>query len=119
VLLGLPAQGCPHPPQWLTLLVVLTSQPSAPLLLQSPKPPLHENPQAELLQNELAFALPGHALAHAPQWLVLLVVLVSQPFVALPSQLPKPAPHDATWHEPEAHVALPLLTLHVRPHIPQ
>ncbi len=117
--LGLAGQAAPQPPQWLTLLVVLTSQPSAPLLLQSPKPPLHENPQAELLQNELALARPGHALAHAPQWLALLVVLVSQPLVALPSQLPKPAPHDATWHEPEAHVALPLLTLHVRPHIPQ
>ena len=37
---------------------------------------------------------------------------VSQPFAALPSQSPKPAPHDAILHAPATHDALALASVH-------
>jgi hypothetical protein len=111
--------AAPQPPQCETLFVVLTSHPSAPFELQSPKPALQMNPQADPEQKLLALARAGHALPQAPQCETLLVVLVSQPFAALPSQLPKPAVHEATRHEPEAHVAEPFATEQPTPQPPQ
>ena len=46
-------------------------------------------------------------------------MLVSQPFAALPSQLPNPALHAATPHEPAEHAAVPFAAEHTVPHAPQ
>ena len=43
------------------------------------------------------------AVLQAPQWVALVRVSVSQPLVALPSQLPKPVSQAATPHAPAAH----------------
>lgn len=97
----------------------LASHPSAPLLLQSAKPPLQANPQADALHVVDAFAREAHPLPHAEQCEGLLVVLVSQPFAGFPSQLPKPVVQLCTWQLPPPHVATPLATEHALPHIPQ
>jgi hypothetical protein len=80
----------PHPPQFVALVVVLVSQPFAALPSQLPKPALHVGTQALAVQVVLPFGL-LQGLAQTPQLLMLFVVLVSQPFEALPSQFPKPA----------------------------
>jgi hypothetical protein len=45
--------------------------------------------------------------------------LVSQPLLAFASQLPKPALHVDTWHEPELQLEAALLSLQAFPHWPQ
>ena len=60
-----------------------------------------------------------HARPHAPQWASVVLVLVSQPFEATPSQLPKPALQVATAHAPAAQAAVALGSEHARPHAPQ
>src|SRR5438094_7416902 len=56
---------------------------------------------------------------HPPQLFALVLMLVSQPFAALPSQLPDPALHAATPHAPAEHAAVPLAAEHTVPHAPQ
>jgi hypothetical protein len=82
-----PLHACPHPPQFAALVARLVSQPFAALLSQFPKPELHVGTQALDVQAVVPFAL-LQGLVHAPQLLMSLVVLVSQPFEALPSQFP-------------------------------
>jgi hypothetical protein len=53
-------------------------------------------------------ALVAQTVPHAPQLVALLVVLVSQPFAALLSQSPVPAPHVA--HAPAVQVWLVVQT---------
>ena len=43
---------------------------------------------------EMQFCPAPQAVAHVPQWLLSLAVLVSQPLLGLPSQLPKPAAQE-------------------------
>ncbi len=63
---------------------------------QSPKPAL-QLPTAHAPEAQAAVALGTlHARPQAPQCALVLVVLVSQPLAALPSQSPKPALHEAT-----------------------
>ena len=57
-------------------------------------------------------------MPHAPQ-LSSVRRFVSQPLAGLPSQSLKPAAHEATRHDPVAHVALPFATEQVVPHAPQ
>jgi hypothetical protein len=80
-------QASPHPPQFAALVVVLVSQPFAALPSQFPKPELHVGTQALEVQVVVPFGL-VQGLEHAPQLLMSLVVFVSQPFEALPSQFP-------------------------------
>jgi hypothetical protein len=60
-----------------------------------------------------------HARPHAPQWALLVWVLVSHPLAALPSQLPKPVAQAPSAHAPPAQVAAALAKLHTVPHAPQ
>lgn len=64
------------------------------------------------------FAL-AHGTAHAPQLFGSLLVSISQPSPASALQFAKPALHAINKHRPALHIALALLTLHVRPHAPQ
>jgi hypothetical protein len=62
----------------------------------------------------------GHTLPHAPQCELLVVTGVSQPFSALPSQLPQPASHAPSPHVPPAHAAVPCAGAgHALPQLPQ
>jgi hypothetical protein len=60
-----------------------------------------------------------HAVLHAPQWLGFVDRLASQPFVAIPSQLPQPVAHDATAHTPPTHEGVASDSEHTWPHVPQ
>jgi hypothetical protein len=82
-----PLHAVPHPPQFAGLVVTLVSQPFAALPSQLPKPELHVGTHALAVQVVLPFGL-LQGLAQAPQLLMSLVVFVSQPFEALPSQFP-------------------------------
>jgi hypothetical protein len=82
----------PQAPQFATLIWVFTSQPLALSPSQLPKPEEHV-PSTQLpdAHDSAAFAR-SHTAPHAPQ-LESVLKLVSQPFAALPSQLPKFALH--------------------------
>jgi len=89
--LGVPLlllQIVPQAPQFATLICVFISQPLAPAPSQLPKPE-EQAPSAQLpeAQDSAAFAR-SQTAPHVPQ-LDSVVRLVSQPFAALPSQLPK------------------------------
>jgi hypothetical protein len=53
-----------------------------------------------------------------PQWVVLFVVLVSQPLATFPSQLPKPAEHEIE-QLPAEQVGVPLADEQAAPQPPQ
>jgi hypothetical protein len=102
-----PLQLAPQAPQFVLLVWVLTSQPSAGLLLQSAKPVLQVNPHAPLVQVAVALAGAGHALLHAPQWLGVERVSTSQPSAGLLLQSPKPV-LQAEPQAPPVQVAVAL-----------
>jgi hypothetical protein len=58
------------------------------------------------------------ALPQAPQLVALLVVLVSQPFDAVPSQLPQPTLHEIE-QAPAVQEGVPLTEEHAEPQAPQ
>jgi hypothetical protein len=113
------AQVFPHAPQWLALELVLVSQPFDALPSQLPKPALQlPTPQAPPAQAGVALGT-VQAFPHAPQWLALVPVLVSHPFDALPSQLPKPALQFPTPQAPEAQVGVAFASAHAAAQRPQ
>lgn len=61
----------------------------------------------------------GHKIPQAPQLEKALLVSVSQPFPAIPSQSPNPALQEARMHAPALQPGLPLVTEHALPHIAQ
>jgi hypothetical protein len=104
-------------PQRATSVFKLVSQPLAVLLSQFANPELQVMAHVPVLQVAVPFAEP-HWLLQTPQCCVLLVVLVSQPFAKLPSQLPNPALH-AMLHAPELQAGTPFVEPHTVPHVPQ
>ncbi|MFO0627818.1 MAG: hypothetical protein U0325_19575 [Polyangiales bacterium] len=95
------------------------SQPLAALLSQFAQPVLHvPMPQAPLVQTGVAFAS-AQVRPQAPQFAVVLVMLVSQPLAGSPSQLPKPAVQAATAHAPCVQVAVALARAQAVPQAPQ
>lgn len=111
--------AAPHAPQCASVFVVLVSQPLTALPSQLPKPMLHA-PSVQLPVVHDAAALGReHTIPHAPQWLVLLLVLVSQPLLSVPSQSPKPALHVPIEHTLAAHAGAALLRVHATPQPPQ
>lgn len=62
---------------------------------------------------------PGQVCPHEPQLPALFVVLVSQPVAYEPSQLAKPALHEATVQIPDTHAAVPFATEQTLPQVPQ
>lgn len=110
-------QAAPHDPQWLVLLDRLVSQPFTTLPSQFPKPELQVMPQDPATQLAVPLAV-LQAAPQAPQWLVLVLMLTSQPLAALASQLPNPE-LQAMPQTPAVHDATPFVELQAFPHAPQ
>ena len=103
--LWLVPQTRPHPPQFLRSVSVFASQPSAMSPLQSAKNPMHTSPHLDASHRGASpVGAARHAAPHAPQFAALVVRSVSQPFVASPSQSPKPAA-QVNPHAPAVQVA--------------
>ena len=102
-----PLQEAPQVPQFSELVVVFVSQPLAALPSQLPNPALHVGTQVLDAHTVEPFGF-VQGLPQAPQLERLLVVLVSQPFEALPSQLPNPALQDPSVQVPLGQVVLAL-----------
>jgi hypothetical protein len=98
----------PQAPQLFRSALTLTSHPVAALPSQSLKFVLHDTTvQTPAAQVSVAFVV-LQARAQAPQFRASpSAMFVSQPLVAMPSQLPKPLAHDATAHIPLVHAAVP------------
>lgn len=118
---GTPRQALPHPPQWLTLVEVSTSQPSTAFRLQSPKGAMQAlTPQTPLWHSALPIAGGGQTKEHEPQWLVFVFRFVSQPSEKRPLQSPKPRLQEATIQLPLMQPAMPFATGgQTIPHAPQ
>lgn len=101
------AQLLPHAPQ-LLLLIASVSQPVLNERSQSKRPGSHvilHSPATHATRPPETFV--GQARPHAPQLLMSLCVLVSQPVAILLSQSEKPAAH-VMLHTPPTHVGAPL-----------
>jgi len=98
---GLSGQTAPHAPQLLMSFVLLISQPSLALALQSNRPVSQTNPQDEPEQVGVALDTAGHVLLHPPQWFTSLVVLISQPSLPLTLQSARPLLQTNPQDEPE------------------
>lgn len=77
--------GWLHAPQCATVVWRLVSHPLTTLPSQLPKPLLQTGTHTEATHEVEPLAL-VHALSQAPQWLVLVWVLVSHPLLTFPSQ---------------------------------
>jgi hypothetical protein len=104
-------------PQWVTSLFRFDSQPLARVPSQFPKPPLQVIPHTPAVQVAVPLT-PLHAVVHVLQCVGSVLRLISQPFDALPSQLPYPA-LQLMPHTPPVQLGVPLLLLQVVPHPPQ
>jgi hypothetical protein len=107
----------PQPPQLLTSAVVALSQPFLGLPSQSAKPAEHVGTQVPPVQVVVPCAF-VHAIPQPPQLVMLVLKFASQPLLALPSQLPKPALHVGT-QTPVVQVVDPLAFVQALPHAPQ
>jgi hypothetical protein len=103
-------QARPHAPQFVTLVLMLTSQPLLATPSQSAKPVLQVKPQTLAVHLDVALARAGHCVVHEPQWFGSVVV-----FVHWPLQSTWPVGHDSTQEPPEQTCA----AVQVRPHEPQ
>jgi hypothetical protein len=98
----------PQAPQLLRSLWSAASQPLLALLSQLAKFVAHA-PSAQVPLAQVAAALAKkQGRPQPPQCVVLVVVLVSQPLTASPSQLPKPVLQVPRRHTPPVHDTAPL-----------
>jgi len=88
-----PLHAAPQEPQFAVLVLRFASQPLFGLLSQLANPELHVGTHAPVVQVVVPLAF-VQLLPQLPQFPVLVFVFVSQPFEAMPSQLPNPALHD-------------------------
>jgi len=105
---GVPAcagQTCPHAPQLFTSVLVLVSQPSLGLPLQSLNPEAQEGTHAPPVHALVPCAF-VHAVPHAPQLFTSVLVAVSQPSLGLLLQSLNPDAHVGT-HAPPVQVVVP------------
>jgi hypothetical protein len=109
-------QATPQAPQF-SVEFSAVSQPSVTSPLQLPQPVLHEIEHTPSAQLAVPLALP-QTVPHVPQLVVLVCVLVSQPLLGLPSQLPNPAAHTGA-QVPETHEVVPLALVQALLHAPQ
>ncbi len=111
------AQPTPQPPQFVVVWR-LASQPLLGLPSQLAVSVLQAGAQAPDWHVVGPFGL-THEMLQAPQVVRLLASSDSQPLVATPSQLAKPASHWPSLHVPVAHDSMPLARSQVCPHAPQ
>jgi hypothetical protein len=107
----------PHDPQLVTVFVRLVSQPLFLLLSQLPKPPLQMGVHAPAAHEVVPLVF-VQIVPQAPQLVVLVWVLVSQPLFTFASQLAKPELHTGT-QTPAGQVVVPLRLVHTVVHVPQ
>jgi len=88
-----PLHAAPQEPQFPVLVLRFASQPFEARLSQLAKPELQVGTQAPDVHAVVPLAF-VQLLPQLPQFAVLVFVFVSQPFEAMPSQLPNPALHD-------------------------
>src|SRR6266567_4308955 len=112
-------QTLPQAPQLFTLTWRLVSQPSLALPLQLAKPALQEATLQTLFEHAAVPLAALQTLPQAPQLFTLTWRLVSQPSLALPLQLAKPALQEATLQTLFEHAAVPLAALQTLPQAPQ
>jgi hypothetical protein len=105
-------------PQASTLFDVSTSQPFDASVSQSRKLPVHVMEHAPSAHVAVPWFV-EHGVPHAPQFLVLVLVSVSQPFESMPSQSANPAAQLSTTHRPPAQAAVACASAHGRAHPPQ
>lgn len=86
-------QTTPHAPQLALSVASAASHPVPGRPSQSAKPMLQVKPHAPAVHEFIALAA-LQTRPHIPQFATAVRVSTSQPFMALPSQLPKPALHD-------------------------
>jgi hypothetical protein len=88
-----PLHAAPQEPQFVVLVLRFASQPLFGLVSQLANPELQVGTHAPAVHvvGPLAFV---QLVPQVPQLVVLVLVFVSQPFEATPSQLPNPALHD-------------------------
>ena len=82
------------------------SQPLVATPSQLPNPVLQVPSTHEPLEHAAPALAKEHALPQLPQLVTVVLVFVSQPFDAMPSQLPKPVEQVGT-HAPVVHVVVP------------
>lgn len=111
-------QALPHVPQFDVEVFVLTSQPVDAMPSQFPNPVLHAMVHAPSEQPGDPF-VPLHTVPQPPQFEALVSVLVSQPLLALPSQLPNPELQAPSVHTPLAHDSLAFARSQTAPQAPQ
>jgi hypothetical protein len=111
------SQVTPQAPQ-LVRVWVLVSQPLLGLPSQLAKPAAHDGTHAPAVHTKVPFAF-VQAAAHAPQFVVLVFRFASQPFAALPSQLPKPTLHAPSTHADAEQLAPAFANEQALPHAPQ
>ncbi len=109
----------PHAPQFVRLVDVFASHPSAATPLQSANGARHVNPHVPPVQLTTAFALAGHAFPQAPQWLVLVDEFTSQPSTGTPLQSRKLPRHAKPHAPPEQLVVAFARAGHALPQDPQ
>ena len=103
--LGRGAHARPQPPQWATVLVVLTSQPLAAFMSQLAKPAEHAaTVHAPAAQPAVPLAT-AQVRPHIPHAVGVVLRLVSQPLAGFMSQSAKPVSH-AYWHAPVTQVTV-------------
>jgi hypothetical protein len=112
------AQTVPHAPQFVALVFVFVSQPSAAPPVQLPKPTAQDTEHTDAVQVGVALTV-EHAAAHAPQFAALVVVFVSQPSATIPLQLPKPTVQVPSAQVPAAQVSVLFARSQTTPHAPQ
>ncbi len=112
------AQRRPHAPQCSALVDTLVSQPVRAMPSQSPKPAV-QAPSAHAPPLHAAVALANAQRTRHPPQFIVVRRSVSQPFVAVPSQLPKPAVQPVSAHVPPTHEASAFAGAHALPQTPQ
>ena len=104
--------------QTLRLTLCWSSQPLLVFASHVEKPGLQLLNWQDPVAQDVDALVREQVAPQAPQS-VLVVRLVSHPFVWLPSQLAKPELQDAMLQEPVAHVAVALVRAQAAPHEPQ
>src|SRR5262249_3108132 len=107
-------QFVPHAPQVAVAGVVVTSQPFAAVLLLTPESPLYQIEHSLGAQVGAPF-VELQRVPQVPQFPALVWVFVSPPFVALPSQFPKPVLQDEIEHALDTHAGVAFAKLHTLP----
>jgi hypothetical protein len=111
-------QASPQEPQLALLVLVLTSQPLLYRPSQSAYPRLHDASEHAPPVHAGVPRATAHALPQLPQFGALLLVSVSQPLVALPSQL-RQVPVQTGMHTLPEQLVVPCAFEHTVPQAPQ